>query len=181
MNIDKTEHGIYIRTQRWIILAVVLCVTVFFSFGICLLQKSADQPEPIRSESRRATPFHMYSKKSGAILYLPLTIPDKFSGVVTDAWKADSSANRTACLSRWMFSHAYESLCTHLSANRILEIQIESLSQATTAFIPISLIERVSVGDRVRVLRGDLLPDGSVSKMPMLVEVFSKDKNDNDQ
>lgn len=175
MNIEKSSLTDEFRKQRVAVFIIIVLLTSLFFVVIYRLPVMPGAVAPVVVNLAQVVPFRLYSDTAGLHPNdSAVSIPARFSGIVTDAWRADNVANRHACLSRWLFDRAHESLCARLSAHRILAIQVESAAPLLTAFVPAPLAERVVVGDRVRVLRGALSADGSVVTMPMLVEVIPK-------
>lgn len=76
------------------------------------------------------------------------------SGVVVDSWRADTDANRRACLSTWLFDHAHESFCIALRHTIILAVRVSDPVNEHLIYMPTSQNFSVSTGDHIFFSRG---------------------------
>ena len=155
MNIQKSDLASQFGKQRTAIFIISILLALLFFVLRYLLPASPSKVASVAANRGQTALFRLYSDTTDRYPHNPAAgIPAIFYGIVNDTWKADNVPNRHICLSHWLFDRAHESLCAGLSAYRILAIRVEGDGPPMTAFVPVPLVERVAVGDRVRVIRG---------------------------
>ena len=134
----------------------------------------AVEGSPAIRKSTDRTPFHLYDNGDSVASNSPTKpLPAEVSGVVVDIVQADTSANRRACTSTWLFDRAHEQLCARLSRHKIVAIKIENEGQTLTAFVPFFQTERIAVGDQLHFSRATVRADGLVVSLPKITRFNS--------
>ena len=128
----------------------------------------------IHAKSANRTPFHLYENGDSVASNSPTRpLPAEVSGVVVDIVQADTSANRRACTSTWLFDRAHEQFCARLSRHKIVAIKIENEGQTLTAFVPFLQTERIAVSDQLHFSPATVRADGLVVSLPKITRFNS--------
>ena len=90
------------------------------------------------------------------------------TGVVVDAWRADTDVNRRACLSLWLFDHAHEKFCKALRRTIVLAVRESGAVNGRIAYVPAPAEVRIATGDQVTFMRGKVGADNRTAALPVL-------------
>lgn len=96
------------------------------------------------------------------------------SGVIVDAWPADTDANRRACHSLWLFDRAHEHFCTALRKTMVLAVRESGTQIGRIAYLPVPFGTRVATGQTISFKRGTVGMDRDTAALPSLIEVIQE-------
>jgi hypothetical protein len=93
-------------------------------------------------------------------------------GKVLAVWDADTAENRTACKNEWNRSSAYYTLCTDISNQKILVVELSGLEIPLVAYVPVSRIAKVDLGEIALIRMGNISGDSVVHALPSLIRTL---------
>lgn len=93
-------------------------------------------------------------------------------GKVLAVWDADTAENRTACKNEWSRSSAYYALCTDISNQKILVVELSELEIPLVAYVPVSRIVKVDLGEIALIRMGKISGDSVVHALPGFIRTL---------
>jgi hypothetical protein len=93
-------------------------------------------------------------------------------GKVLAVWDADTAENRTACKNEWRRSSAYYALCTDISNQKILVVELSELEIPLVAYVPVSRIAKVDLGEIALIRMGSISGDSTVHALPSFIRTL---------
>jgi hypothetical protein len=109
---------------------------------------------------------------------IPWVFDGKFPihGKVLDSWNADTPTNKRSCDTTWANDISYIGFCRGLASNQIAAVLLTGIDGKSLAFVPANRIADLHAGDEVVIRIHAVSHDGSLERLPSLLNVVRWNK-----
>ena len=90
-------------------------------------------------------------------------------GTVVSWWRADTVRNRHSCKEEWHKLATYKKLCMAIADQKILAVKLGGINHEMLAFLPVSRIAHIDVGDTVSIRSGVITENNRLEKFAELL------------